>query len=60
MTRVEKNEIVELVSSLRSFANYFPKHKALTFIELPSGTIKSLKLRLGQKLSWSAQSVNSR
>ncbi|MBN1175082.1 DUF192 domain-containing protein [Candidatus Woesearchaeota archaeon] len=52
-----KNTIVEIVSSLRPFRNYFPKNYFSTFIELPADTVTKHNIKLGSKISWSANSV---
>ncbi len=53
----ESNRIVHEVS-LRPFTQYAVPVRVKTFIELPKGTIKKHHLLLGQKLSWSKDSVD--
>lgn len=55
---LDKNaRIIELVETLRPFSKYFPSGNIICFIELPAGSIARHKLKIGQKLSWSNDSL---
>ncbi|MEA3399344.1 MAG: DUF192 domain-containing protein [Patescibacteria group bacterium] len=49
--------VVEKVENLKSWRFYFPLRKSVTFIELPSGTIKKHSISLAQKIKWDSKSV---
>lgn len=51
------NQVIELVSNLRPFTNYFPKKPFISFIEFPCGTIKSTSIVVGSKVSWSSKGI---
>jgi uncharacterized membrane protein (UPF0127 family) len=52
-----KGVIVEHISGLKPFRNYFVKNKIKTFIEFPKGFIKKYHLKNGLKMQWSDKQV---
>ena len=49
--------IIEIVKNLKPFRNYFPKNKFSTLIEIPDGYIEKYGFSIGQKMSWSKNSL---
>jgi uncharacterized protein len=49
---LDKNmKIVEIKENFRPFAEYFPRNESAYVIELPVGTVRGKKLRIGEKMS---------
>ncbi len=48
----KNKEIVEIRESLRPFAFYTPKNKAMCIIELPKGAVRKTKTAVGDKISF--------
>ncbi len=46
----DRLKIVEIVENLKPFTHYIAKEKSTTFIELPIGSVKKHKLKLGSEL----------
>ncbi len=46
----KNNIVVEIKESLKPFAFYTPKNKAMYVIELPEGTVKRTKTQVGDKI----------
>jgi uncharacterized membrane protein (UPF0127 family) len=46
-----KSRVVDLKENFRPFAFYMPKRKAQFVIEMPQGTIKNTKTRIGDSIS---------
>ncbi len=48
----EKKQVVEMKERFKPWHYYSPKNKSKYVIELPAGTVKKCKTRIGDKMAW--------